>query len=370
MTLSHARSKNCSTGTHHTSSIQECCRTKKDDFVSQPMSEKLKASNFPALLLKIGSWERKSLDEGDLVAKCYYAKKKIVWEVLEGTLKSKIEIEWSDIEAIRAIIRDDKLGILEIEKLLQCDKRLLELSQKPFPRMESPHFYSNIYEVTNIPFDFTLRRSQVPPTLQHSFSTIPTSLVPPHPIQNFKLSTRQPFGIMDSNSPMSVMDFPRTNENVNGYTFDNRRMVHWGQQGNKVENVLAREDQIQANANAAFSCQGYPNTGLLGDIENHFLGDSQNVCSNERTLLARVSSMCSLLNPFEVANPQNDNSMNQLEYKQGKFSDDHLILGTTEHSRVDGGLCCPQPICCLDPRVSEEGHMLPTPPTLPLSLFF
>ncbi|KAL7228258.1 hypothetical protein ACSBR2_007045 [Camellia fascicularis] len=59
--------------------------------------------------------------------------------------------------------------------------------------------------------------------------------------------------------------------------------------------------------------------------------------------------MCSLLDPFEVANPQNDNSMNQLEYKQGKFSDDHLILGTTEHSRVDGRLCCPQPICCLAP---------------------
>ncbi|GMP63759.1 hypothetical protein CsSME_00025324 [Camellia sinensis var. sinensis] len=93
MTLSHSRSKNCSTGTHHTSSIQERCRAKKDDFVYQPMYEKLKASNFPALLLKIGSWERKSLHEGNLVAKCYYAKKKIVWEVLEGALKSKIEIQ-------------------------------------------------------------------------------------------------------------------------------------------------------------------------------------------------------------------------------------------------------------------------------------
>ncbi|GMP63758.1 hypothetical protein CsSME_00025324 [Camellia sinensis var. sinensis] len=413
MTLSHSRSKNCSTGTHHTSSIQERCRAKKDDFVYQPMYEKLKASNFPALLLKIGSWERKSLHEGNLVAKCYYAKKKIVWEVLEGALKSKIEIQWSDIEAIRAIIRDDEPGILEIElnqqpqffretnpqprkhtlwqqamdftggqaaiyrrhyikfpprtldkhyeKLLQCDKRLLELSQKPFPRMETPYFYSNIYEVTDIPFDFTVRRSQVPPTLQHSFSTIPRSLVPPHPIQNFKLTTRQPFGIMDSNSPMSVMDFPRSDDNVNGYTFDNRRMVHWGQQGNNVENVLAREDQIQANANAAFSSQGYPNTGLLGDLENHLLGDSQNVCSNERTLLARVSSMCSLLDPFEVANPQNNNSMNQSEYKQGKFSDDHLILGTTEHSGVDGGLCYPQPICCLAPRVSDESHMMHLP---------
>ncbi|KAF5946892.1 hypothetical protein HYC85_017120 [Camellia sinensis] len=106
MTLSHSRSKNCSHGTHHTLSIQERCRAKKDDFVSQLMSEKLKASNFSALLVKIGSWEGYH---------SYYAKKKIVWEVLERALKSKIEIQWSDIQAIRAIIRDDEPGILEIE---------------------------------------------------------------------------------------------------------------------------------------------------------------------------------------------------------------------------------------------------------------
>lgn len=55
------------------------------------------------------------MHEGDLVAKCYYAKKKIVWEVLDGALKSKIEVQWSDIEAIRATIVDDQPGILEIE---------------------------------------------------------------------------------------------------------------------------------------------------------------------------------------------------------------------------------------------------------------
>lgn len=38
-----------------------------------------------------------------------------MWEVLDGGLKSKIEIQWSDIEAIRATIVDDQPGILEIE---------------------------------------------------------------------------------------------------------------------------------------------------------------------------------------------------------------------------------------------------------------
>lgn len=126
--------------THNAASACNTSRANKDDFET----EKLKASNFPASLLKIGSWEVKkkhwnhffrqpgyknvqiwwvewnflqriSRYEGDLVAKCYYAKKKIVWEVLDGALKSKIEVQWSDIEAIRATIVDDQPGILEIE---------------------------------------------------------------------------------------------------------------------------------------------------------------------------------------------------------------------------------------------------------------
>ena len=39
---------------------------------------------------------------GDLVAKCYFAKQKLVWEVIEGELKSKMEIQWPDIMALKA----------------------------------------------------------------------------------------------------------------------------------------------------------------------------------------------------------------------------------------------------------------------------
>lgn len=52
--------------------------------------------------------------EGDLVAKCYFAKHKLVWEVLEGGLKSKIEIQWSDITALQADCPDDGHGTLTI----------------------------------------------------------------------------------------------------------------------------------------------------------------------------------------------------------------------------------------------------------------
>ncbi|CAH8352851.1 unnamed protein product [Eruca vesicaria subsp. sativa] len=154
--------------------------------------EKLKASNFPATVLKIGNWEYKSRYEGDLVAKCYFAKHKLVWEVLEQGLKSKIEIQWSDIWDLKANCPEDGPGTLTLvlarqplffretnpqprkhtlwqatsdftdgqasmyrqhflqcaqgimnkhfEKLVQCDHRLYHLSREPEIKMDSPYF--------------------------------------------------------------------------------------------------------------------------------------------------------------------------------------------------------------------------------------
>ncbi|KAL2465682.1 hypothetical protein Adt_41533 [Abeliophyllum distichum] len=159
-------------------------------------NDKLKASNFPASLLRIGNWEYVSRYEGDLVAKCYFAKHKLVWEVLEGGLKSKIEIQWSDIMGLKANCPDDGPGTLTVvlarqpiffretdpqpkkhtlwqatsdftdgqasinrqhflqcppgmlnkhyEKLIQCDMRLYILSRQTEVVMESPYFESQL----------------------------------------------------------------------------------------------------------------------------------------------------------------------------------------------------------------------------------
>jgi hypothetical protein len=58
-------------------------------------------------MLMLSLLQYKSKYEGDLVAKCYFAKEKLVWEVLEGELKSKIEIQWSDITALKANCPED-----------------------------------------------------------------------------------------------------------------------------------------------------------------------------------------------------------------------------------------------------------------------
>ncbi|XP_074323120.1 uncharacterized protein LOC141660059 [Apium graveolens] len=184
--------------------------------------EKLKASNFPAKLLQIGTWIRPCRNEGDLIAKCYYAKKKIVWEILEGALKRKIEIQWSDIIGINATVGEDRPGVLELElkhpptyfletnpqprkhtlwqtasdftggqapsfrrhfitfppgildkhyeKLLQCDERLLELSQQTFPTLPHPYFDSNnLYGLSEHPRNLNKNHVSeiVPPEMQH-----------------------------------------------------------------------------------------------------------------------------------------------------------------------------------------------------------
>ncbi|KAK9102002.1 hypothetical protein Sjap_019256 [Stephania japonica] len=59
--------------------------------------------------------KRESKNDGDLVAKCYYAKRKLVWEMLDGGLKNKIEINWSEITAIKAVFPKNQPSVLEIQ---------------------------------------------------------------------------------------------------------------------------------------------------------------------------------------------------------------------------------------------------------------
>jgi hypothetical protein len=134
-------------GTHETENLNLGFKKESKTAAASSSIDKLKASNFPASILRIGSWEvtndfvfsvciivvvvilvhgllrvcvffffwqYKSRYEGDLVAKCYFAKHKLVWEVLEGGLKSKIEIQWSDIMALKANCPDNGPGTLNV----------------------------------------------------------------------------------------------------------------------------------------------------------------------------------------------------------------------------------------------------------------
>jgi hypothetical protein len=77
---------------------------------------KLKAANLYALSIQCGSWERHARHDGDVLCKFYYAKRKLVWEVMEMGLKSKVEAQWSDITDFRVLMPSKtSKGVLEFD---------------------------------------------------------------------------------------------------------------------------------------------------------------------------------------------------------------------------------------------------------------
>lgn len=80
--------------------------------------EKQKAMNFQISKIMIGEWTHKSVYPDDLKAKFYFAKKRLMWEILDedSKLKRKIEIQWSDVLSLRASYSpQNETGVLEVE---------------------------------------------------------------------------------------------------------------------------------------------------------------------------------------------------------------------------------------------------------------
>lgn len=252
---------------------------------SSSTTDKMKASNFPASHLRIGRWEYKSRYEGDLVAKCYFAKHKLVWEVLEGGLKSKIEIQWSDIMALKANCPDDGPSTLKVvlarqplfyretnpqprkhtlwqatsdftdgqasthrqhflqfqpgllykhfEKLIQCDVRLNFLSQQPEVVLESPLFdtrpsiFEDLEETKGCGFDNGTKDEESGISDLHASSAAQSSSV--------KTEIRERVGIMSEHmsreapSPSSVMDARVIEGNGTRDGLEIKAMRNWDQ---------------------------------------------------------------------------------------------------------------------------------------------
>lgn len=56
-----------------------------------------------------------SVCDGDLVAKCYFARQRIIWEILDDRRnKFKIEIRFSNIIALQASYHDDGQETLDL----------------------------------------------------------------------------------------------------------------------------------------------------------------------------------------------------------------------------------------------------------------
>lgn len=90
-------------------------------------------------------------------------------------------------------------GVLDrhYEKLLQFDKRLFELSHKPFPTQNNQYFYSNILSYTPYPSSFTENNNMLSFNVQHDLTKFPI----PHCDENYKQTLH--LGIVDTSSPTS-----------------------------------------------------------------------------------------------------------------------------------------------------------------------
>ncbi|KAL5700905.1 hypothetical protein ACHQM5_026304 [Ranunculus cassubicifolius] len=292
-------------------------RPKKDD------AESLKAKSLNAELVSIGSWERRAVKDQDVVAKCYYQKKKLVWEILDGRLKRKIEIQWSDITAIRAAFPQNMNAVLEIEvktvplfyrerppqprkqshweldadftggqacqfrrhhlqfregtlqplyeKLMQCDRQLFTLSQQPFPVHAYPYFNQNIPTNQDSSFAVSRSPSEFSHMLQHSPYGGQRPTYAPHQVHIYEQPTR----------PSNHSDL--VCRPING--------------GNNIVPLSTQHISFQHLLSSGKGMTKPPSTNsLLKDISTQLLdGPVASACPDEQKLMARIQSMCNLL---------------------------------------------------------------------------
>ncbi|KAK9076785.1 hypothetical protein SSX86_005119 [Deinandra increscens subsp. villosa] len=317
--------------------------------------DKLKASHFPASLLRIGRWEYASKHEGDLVAKCYFSKHRIVWEVLDGGLKKKFEINWADIVGLKANFAADGPGNLTIvldkpplffkeinpqprkhtqwrstsdftggeastqrqhflqcaqgvldkhyEKLIQCDTRLNFLSQQQDIVLNFPYFSPQTSvndqdmsgnSVLNLPEIYGSSHMSSPSTLlAYSSRTVePGSLGLIHQDKSKEAQSSSSGMPMDIDGQRDIKQpyAPGLHPNMSISDLVN----HIG--SNLSEQNVSWNLPFSSNAPGP----GYPRD-ILENISQILLSDNQltAAASDEKTLMSRVNSLCSLLQDYE-----------------------------------------------------------------------
>ncbi|KAJ3693350.1 hypothetical protein LUZ60_008830 [Juncus effusus] len=307
-------------------------------------NEKLKASNFPACLLQIGDWERVSRYEGDLVGKCYFAKHKLVWEVLEGGLKSKIEIQWSEISAIKASFPKEGHETLEVvlarqplffretnpqprkhtlwqatsdftggqaslhrrhyleceqgfmikhfEKLIRCDTRLYMLSQQPEINLENPFFEcdSSLFEGER-ELGFVHSNSNNNNNNSYRSESVPQSFETGMGNEVREFENRIPNVMIQEGLPISGMD---SQFKMPGLRPSMSRSEIMNQIGHQIyKQINSPNNNNSTNQNSQIKAQ-------FEELAQYLLTDSQNPNptagpSDEKYLMSRVDSLCCLI---------------------------------------------------------------------------
>ncbi|KAH0664301.1 hypothetical protein KY284_029232 [Solanum tuberosum] len=326
---------------------------KKEQKRSTAMIEKLKASNFPGSVLRIGTWEYKSRYEGDLVAKCYFAKHKLVWEVLDGGLKNKIEIQWSDIIGLKANYPDDAPGTLDIvlarqplffretdpqprkhtlwqatsdftdgqasihrrhylecphgllgkhiEKLVQCDPRLNFLSQQAEMTLDSPYFESQMsgFEDTHErDREFDLNNEGSPNFIDYTSPSgaqcSSKNKQDPRPLECIHQEKPSPRSGASEDMESREVEQRKGLSNLNQFRVSG---VHPSVSMSDLVSQLEQRVSEQTTSKVInLANDERRSSEILEEISKSLLSDTQNVSSSdEKSLMSRVNSLCCLL---------------------------------------------------------------------------
>ncbi|KAJ0436448.1 hypothetical protein HanHA300_Chr16g0590931 [Helianthus annuus] len=361
-------------------------------------TDKLKASNFPASLLKIGTWEYTSKHEGDLVAKCYFAKHKLVWEVLDGGLKNKIEIQWSDITALKATYPDDGPGTLDIvltrqplffretnpqprkhtlwqatsdftggqaskhrrhilqcpqgllgkhyEKLIQCDPRLNFLSQQIELALESPYFEKrrSVFDEPNESIEHTL--SSEGPTAVDLRGTTSSGGQSSSSRSEFLDPSGGPSEFLrETPSPSSVMDTSASEETRTAEIKELTGLVPGLHPSMSMSDLVNHiENQITKNRTPGdqhpLSHEEQQSLHILEDISRCLFNDSQYTStSDEKSIMSRVDSLCCLLqtDPTTVHDTETDNGYEKGSDESNPFTESGTGSKVPEDSSEEAG---------------------------------
>ncbi|KAL8149649.1 uncharacterized protein LOC141706425 [Apium graveolens] len=351
-------------------------------------TDKLKPSKFFASFLRIGSWKYMSRHEGDLVAKCYYTKQKLVWEILDCGLKSKIEFQWSDIISLNASCPDDRPGNLTIalsrpplffkesnpqprkhtmwlvtpdftdgqasiqrehflqfpqgvlnkhyEKLIQCDARLKCLSQQPKIVMHAPFSVSLACDSEgNISTNHLTNELDTAKVCPFSSVALPFSAssnveqmdtLDIAPLHQSKEASSLSSGIIEANEINEGQDIPR----LKNHELSKVSSLHQSMSADPLNHIEHHISEQMASEKIS-KCKD-----MLDDIAHHFLNDTQTVTAfDEKSLMSRVNSLCSLLQEPVVDSKYNlDGKTNMNEHN--KFEPESMC-NTTPASMFEIG---------------------------------
>ncbi|KAL3617691.1 hypothetical protein CASFOL_038012 [Castilleja foliolosa] len=346
---------------------------KESSKASAASSDKLKASNFPCSLLRIGAWEYQSRHEGDLVAKCYFAKHKLVWEVLDGGLKNKIEIQWSDIISLKGTYEDDEPGTLNVvlarqplffretnpqprkhtlwqatsdftggqaslhrqhylecpqgllgkhfEKLMQCDPRLNFLSQQGEITLDSPYFEPRI-SVFDDPnenkdnLDLNTEGSS-------SFFSLQDPASPSGAQSSSSKNDADAFGRHSVSYPHETPSPSSAIMDIKNSSVDQlKELSNWDQimvpgirssmsMSDLVSHLENRISDQGTSRNLTLSSEEWQSLQILDNISRCLFSDVQNLpdSTEEKSLMSRVNSLCCLLQKDNAAPFENENRL-------------------------------------------------------------